>query len=151
MIEIQLFTMKELMIWVTCLLSTPLSNNCLFNKLTSIEFSNIIFLWIYSPLSLVKWDHCVICCYCVCVCVCVLSCSVVSDSFATPQAVVQAPLSMGFPKWKYWGRLPFPSPGHLPYPGIKPASSALQADSLLPGKPLCWVTLNSINWKWKVL
>ena len=34
--------------------------------------------------------------------------------------------------------LPFPSPGDLPKPGIKPGSSALQADSLLselPGKP----------------
>ena len=34
---------------------------------------------------------------------------------------------------KYWNRLPFPFPGDLPNPGIKPASpvsSALQADSL---------------------
>ena len=33
---------------------------------------------------------------------------------------------------------PFPSPGHLPNPGIKPGSPALQADSLPsepPGKP----------------
>ena len=34
--------------------------------------------------------------------------------------------------------LPFPSPGDLPNPGIKPRSPALQADSLpfeSPGKP----------------
>ena len=31
--------------------------------------------------------------------------------------------------------LPFPSPGDLPYSGIKPRSPALQADSLLPGPP----------------
>ena len=34
--------------------------------------------------------------------------------------------------------LPFPSPGDLPNPGIKPRSPALQADALLsepPGKP----------------
>ena len=31
---------------------------------------------------------------------------------------------------KYWSRFPFPSPGDLPDPGIKPRSSALQADSL---------------------
>ena len=37
----------------------------------------------------------------------------------------QAPLSMGFPRQKYWGRLPFPSPGDLPKPGIKPMSPAL--------------------------
>ncbi|ELR45062.1 hypothetical protein M91_03210, partial [Bos mutus] len=34
----------------------------------------------------------------------------------------QAPLSMGFSRQKYWSGLPFPSPGDLPNPGIKPAS-----------------------------
>ena len=36
-----------------------------------------------------------------------------------------------------WSGLPFPSPGDLPDPGIKPGSPALQADALLsepPGK-----------------
>ena len=42
-----------------------------------------------------------------------------------------APLSMGFPRQEYWSGLPFPSPGDLPNPGIKPASPALQVDSLL--------------------
>ena len=37
----------------------------------------------------------------------------------------------GFPRQKYWSGLPFPSPGDLPDPGIKPGSPALQADSLL--------------------
>ena len=37
---------------------------------------------------------------------------------------------MDFSRQKYWGRLPFPSPGDLPEPGIKPGSSALQAGSL---------------------
>ena len=49
----------------------------------------------------------------------------------------QAPLSMGFSRQKYWSGLPFPSPGDLPDPGIKPRSSALQAAPLLsepPGK-----------------
>ena len=39
---------------------------------------------------------------------------------------------------EYWSRLPFPSPGDLPDPGIEPRSPILQADSLLsepPGKP----------------
>jgi hypothetical protein len=27
---------------------------------------------------------------------------------------------MGFPKQEHWSRLPFPSPGDLPFPGIKP-------------------------------
>ena len=34
----------------------------------------------------------------------------------------QAPLSMGFSRQEYWSRLPFPPPGDLPDPGIKPAS-----------------------------
>ena len=43
----------------------------------------------------------------------------------------QAPLSMGFPRQEYWSGLPFPSPGDLPDPGVKPGSPALQVDSLL--------------------
>ena len=45
---------------------------------------------------------------------------------------------MGFSRQEYWNGLPFPSPGNLPGPGIKPRSPTLQADSLpseLPGKP----------------
>ena len=64
--------------------------------------------------------------------------SVVSDSFATPWIVAhQAPLSMGFPRQEYWSRLPFPSPGDLPDPGIKPTSPALVGEfctTELPGK-----------------
>ena len=53
-------------------------------------------------------------------------------TLATPWTVVlQAPLSMGFPKQEYWSGLPFPSPGDLPDPGIKPRSPALQAHDLL--------------------
>ena len=49
----------------------------------------------------------------------------------------QAPPSMGFSRQEYWSGLPFPSPGDLPNPGIKPRSPALQADALTsepPGK-----------------
>ena len=35
----------------------------------------------------------------------------------------------GFLQARYWSGLPFPSPGALPYPGLKPGSLALQADS----------------------
>ena len=42
----------------------------------------------------------------------------------------QAPLSMRFPRQEYWSGLPFPSPGHLPNPGIKPGT---QASSTLAG------------------
>ena len=51
--------------------------------------------------------------------------------FANPWTVAhQAPLSMGFSKQNYWTVLPFPSPGYLPDPGIKPKSLAMKADSL---------------------
>ena len=40
---------------------------------------------------------------------------------ATPWTVAcQAPPSMGFPRQEYWSGLPFPSPGDLPNPGLKP-------------------------------
>ena len=59
--------------------------------------------------------------------------------FATPWTVAhQIPLSMGFSRQEYWSGLPVPSPGHLPYQGIKPGSPALQTVSLLSepsGKP----------------
>ena len=32
---------------------------------------------------------------------------------------------MRFPRQEHWSGLPFPSPGDLPEPGIKPASRAL--------------------------
>ena len=52
--------------------------------------------------------------------------------FATPGTIArQAPLSIGFLRQEYWSGLPFPSPRHLPNPGIKPVSPAWQADSLL--------------------
>ena len=47
----------------------------------------------------------------------------------------QGPLSMGFPSQEYRSRLPFPSPGDLPNPGIEPRSPTLQA-SFLPSEPL---------------
>ena len=55
---------------------------------------------------------------------CVLSCSVVSDSLRPHGLGLQAPLSMGFPRQEYWSGLPFPPPGVLPDPKIKPASPA---------------------------
>ena len=67
---------------------------------------------------------------------CMLSCSVLSQLFATPWTVAyQAPLSKGFSRQEYWSCLPFPSPGDLPDPGIEPGSPALQADSLLSQPP----------------
>ena len=53
-------------------------------------------------------------------------------NFVTPRtAARQAPLSVEFSRQKYSSRLPFPPPGDLPDPGIKPRSPALQGGSLL--------------------
>ena len=58
--------------------------------------------------------------------------------FATLWTVVcQALLSMGFSRQEYRSGLPFPPPGDVSNPGMKPRSLALWADSLLsetPGK-----------------
>ena len=51
----------------------------------------------------------------------------------------QASPSMGFSRQEYWSGLPFPSPGHLPHPGIEPQFPTLEADALTsepPEKPL---------------
>ena len=42
--------------------------------------------------------------------------------------------AVGFSRQEYWSGLPFLSPGHLPKPGIKPRSPALQTDDL-PSEP----------------
>jgi len=41
---------------------------------------------------------------------------------------------MGSPRQEYYSKLPVPSPGDILDPGIKPASPALQEDSLLPSQ-----------------
>ena len=47
--------------------------------------------------------------------------------FATPCIIAcQALLSMAFSRQESWSGLPFPPPGDLLYPGIKPGSPALQ-------------------------
>ena len=64
--------------------------------------------------------------------------SVVSDSVTAWTVAHQAPLSTDFFRQEYWSRLPVPSPGNLPNPGIEPRSPALQAVSLpaeTQGKP----------------
>ena len=55
----------------------------------------------------------------------------------------QTPPSMEFSRQEYWSGLPFPSPGDLPDPGIKPRSPAMQAAALPsepPGKPFSLLT-----------
>ena len=61
-----------------------------------------------------------------------------SDSVSPCIIACQPPLSMGFPRQEYWSEFPFPSPGDLPHPGIKPESPALAGRFFTtepPGKP----------------
>ena len=53
--------------------------------------------------------------------VCAQLCPILCDPI---DLACQASLSMEFSKQKYWNRLPFPSPGYLPDPGIKLVSLA---------------------------
>ena len=70
-------------------------------------------------------------------------CSVGSSAFATPWTVAcQAPRSREFSRQEHWSGLPFPPPGDLPHPGIKPESLSSPAltgrffTTAPPGKPL---------------
>ena len=89
---------------------------------------------------------------CMCVCVCTHMCKLSPVwLFVTPWTVAhQVPLPMEFPRQEYWSGLPYPSPGGLPNPGIKPMSPLspeLLADSLLAeplGKPR--LHLQNIYW-----
>ena len=63
---------------------------------------------------------------------------------------------MRFSRQEYWSGLPYPSPGDLPHPGIKPGSLALQVDSLLsepPGKSPhnANININTISSNIKIL
>ena len=60
-------------------------------------------------------------------------------TLVTPWTVAcLAPPSMRFPRQEHWSVLPFPSPGDLLDPGIKPTSPALAGGFFTiesPGKP----------------
>ena len=69
-----------------------------------------------------------------------------SDSFVTLWTIASlALLSMEFPRQDHWSRLPFPSPGDLPNPGIEPmspVSPALAGEFFTtepPGKPIIYM------------
>ena len=67
---------------------------------------------------------------CVCVCVHIQSCLTLRPHGLWSTMVhynPQALLSMEFSRQEYWSGLPFPPPGNLPDPGIKPTSLASPA------------------------
>ena len=74
----------------------------------------------------------------VCVCVCIVK----SESYLCPTLcdLMDYIQSMEFSRPEYWSGQPFPSPGNLPNPGIKPRSPTLQTGYLPAepqGKPMC--------------
>ena len=81
-----------------------------------------------------------VCIYHINICAFMLSCFSCVRLFVTLLTVArQSPLSMGFFRQEYWGRLPCPPPGDLPDPGIEPVPPALQVDSFTAeplGKPI---------------
>ena len=63
--------------------------------------------------------------------------------------LLQAPLSMEFPKQEYWSVLPFPFPGDPPDPGIKLTSAELAGIFFTTEPPRKWVLLNhKKEWIW---
>ena len=100
---------------------------CFLPHLYLIHFCFIFsFLWIsiwlkFTPENFILLVH--LACWVVEKYMCLRSLSCV-QLFETPWTVAcQAPLSMEFSKQECWSRLPFPPPGDLPDPGIKPVSS----------------------------
>ena len=123
---------------LTTLYLTDLSS---FEACAIILYQALPLLWRYSlSLSL---------CVCVCACVCVLAAQSCPTLCNPMDCSPQVPLSMEFSWQEYWSRLPFPSPGDLLNPGIKPSfpvPPALQANSLPsepPGKPEWLYSLTS--------
>ena len=53
----------------------------------------------------------------------------------------QTPLSMGFSRQQYWSGLPFPTPGDLPDPEIKPMSLCLHIGRWVPYVWATWEAL----------
>ena len=75
--------------------------------------------------------------------------------FVTPWTVAyQAPLSMVFSRQEYWSRLPFPSSGDLPNPGIKPRDQT-QVSCIASRRFTVWATREvspaQSNYKWHFL
>ena len=73
-----------------------------------------------------------------CCCLALQLCLTLDDpmDYSLPDSSVH-----GIPRQEYWSELPCPPPGDLPNLGIKPRSSALQADSLLSER----VVLSSLS------
>ena len=90
----------------------------------------------------------------VCSLVLTQSCPIFMTSWSVAR---QVPLSMEFFRQEYWSRLPFPTPGNLPDPKIKPASLSSPAlagrffTTVPPVKPILgWIAhsfkITDLDW-----
>ena len=104
-------------------LETIQSKKILWFFITSYDFIFVVVLmWLYSMTlfhnKILIINNCFV--------VAVISLPRGVQLFVTPWTVThQVSLSMGFPRQESWSGLTFPSPGHIPNPGIKPVSPAL--------------------------
>ena len=57
----------------------------------------------------------------------------------------QAPVSMQFSRQEYWSGWPFPTPGDLPSPGIKPASLASAGEFFITTPPAAAAAAKSLQ------
>ena len=73
--------------------------------------------------------------YLIIVCVCVLVAQSCPSICYTMDCSPPGSSVHEFSRQEYWREVPFPSPGDLPDPGIKPGSPALHADSSLSEPP----------------
>ena len=84
-----------------------------------------LFLVVWLPINTIHymWEYIKCTCW-HCMCVHAQSCLTLYDPMNGGH---RAPLFMEFSRQEYWSRFPFPSPGALPNPGIKPTSLASPA------------------------
>ena len=106
-------------------MNTYLHTECVYDNSRNMY----LIIYIFEPISSVDWHRILMTLvdffFASCIRMCMLSRVWV---FVTPCTVaLQAPISMGFSRQEYWSGLSFPSPGHLPDPGIKLVSLASPA------------------------
>ena len=63
----------------------------------------------------------------------------------------QAPLSVEFSRQEYFSRLPFPSPGHLPNPGIKSSSTVGSFFTIWATRKYHLLSWATIKMKWNIV
>ena len=118
--KLSYFIVQILKTWLLCQLKA-----CIYRERKNIHYCQSDTLEVIS--MLVKLSSCLLLFNCPCLILC------------DPMDCSPALLSMGFPRQEYSNGLPFPFPGNLSDPGIKPEFPALAGRFFTtepPGKPL---------------